>query len=80
MHKISKQDFKTFLSYWVPFLSYYLFVLSGIGAYLSMLDSPQKERLEISLLIFQMLGFSVFWYWLIYQLTEIVKAFKNYEG
>lgn len=73
MHKISKQDFKTFLSY-------SLFVLSGIGAYLSMMDSPQKERLEISLLIFQMVGFSVFWYWLIYELSEVVKAFKNYEG
>ena len=73
MHKISKQDFKTFLSY-------SLFVLSGIGAYLSMLDSPQKERLELSLMIFQMVGFAVFWYWLIYELTELIKAFRNYEG
>ena len=73
MHKISKQDFKTFFSY-------SLFVFSGIGAYLAMLDSPQKERLELSLMIFQMVGFSVFWYWLIYELSDIVKVFRNYEG
>ena len=73
MHKISKQDFKTFLSY-------SLFVLSGIGAYLAMLDSPQLERLHVALIVFQMIGFSVFYYWLVYELTNLVRAFKEYEG
>jgi hypothetical protein len=45
-----------------------------------MLDSPQIERLNIALIVFQMIGFSVFWYWLIFELTNLIKAFKEYEG
>lgn len=73
MRTITKIEFKRFLSY-------ALFTFSGIGAYLAMLDSPQIERLNIALTIFQMIGFSVFWYWLIFELTNLIKAFKEYEG
>jgi len=70
MRTITRTEFKTFFSY-------SLFVFSGIGAYLSMLDSPQEERLAIALQVFQMVGFSVFWYWLIYELTELCRYFKE---
>lgn len=62
------------------FLSYSLFTFSGIGAYLAMLDSPQLERLHVALIVFQMIGFSVFYYWLVCELTNLVRAFKEYEG
>ena len=73
MRIITRTEFKRFLSY-------ALFTFSGIGAYLAMLDSPQLERLNIALTIFQLIGFSVFWYWLISELTNLIKAFKEYEG
>ena len=73
MRTITRTEFKRFLSY-------ALFTFSGIGAYLAILDSPQLERLHVALIVFQMIGFSVFWYWLIYELTNVVKVFREYEG
>jgi uncharacterized membrane protein len=73
MRTITRTEFKRFLAY-------ALFTFSGIGAYLAMLDSPQLERLHVALIVFQMIGFSVFWYWLIYELTNVVKVFREYEG
>jgi len=73
MRTITRTEFKRFLSY-------ALFTFSGIGAYLAMLDSPQIERLNIALTIFQMIGFSVFYYWLIFELTNLIKALREYEG
>ena len=73
MRTITRTEFKRFLSYSV-------FIFSGIGTYLAMLDSPQIEHLNIALTIFQMIGFSVFYYWLVYELTNLLKAFKEYEG
>jgi hypothetical protein len=73
MRTITKTEFK-------HFVSYALFAFSGIGAYLAMLDSPQIDRLNIALTVFQMIGFSVFYYWLVYELTNLIRALINYEG
>lgn len=71
MQTITKTEFKTFFSF-------FIFVFSGIGAYIAMIDSPEKQNLATALLIFQILGFSVFYYWLIFESCEIIKWLKTY--